>query len=162
MRCPVYPRPHRLCLGLELRVHVPSVGEWIPALSVGPCVQSSGQRITTEINMEGSHSCSLSMGRIMPEGFCFDYLTSIFSMRSAQNRKRLITLNGSVQGLTVLRGLLCEPTASTSPPASIPQSVMGTRTADCSSFYCVLAFSCYESNIHPLFKNQKIRTKEIN
>lgn len=120
MGCPMYPRPHRLCPGLELRVHVPSIGKWIPALSVGPCVQSSGWRIATEINMEGRHSCSLSMGRNMPEGFCFYYPTSIFSLRSAQNRKTLITLNGSVQGLTVLRGLLCEPTASTSPPATIP------------------------------------------
>ena len=107
MRCPMYPRPHRFCPESELRVQVPSVSKWIPSLSVGPCAQSSGWRTTTEINMEGSHSCSLSTGRNMPEGFCFYYLTSIFSLRSAQNRKRLITLNGSVQGLTVLRGLLC-------------------------------------------------------
>lgn len=60
--------------------------------------------------MDGSHSWSLCMGRNMPGGrvggFCSYYLTSIFSLESAQNRKWIVTPNSSIQGLTILRGSL--------------------------------------------------------
>lgn len=156
----MYLKPHQLVPGLELRVQVPGVGKQIPSRSVEPRVHSSGWRITAENIMEGSHSGSLSMARNMPGGLCFYYLTSMFSLRSAQNTKRLIIPNSSVQGLTVLGDFLwAQPLhLSTCHCSSVDDVHLHSRFLFCR----VLAFSYYGSNMHSLFKNQKIRAKEIN
>lgn len=67
--------------------------------------------------MEGSHNWSLSMGRNMPGGFCCYYLTSIFSLRSAQNRKRLVLSQQLHPGIGYLKRLFVGPGP---PPPHLP------------------------------------------